>query len=82
MCLDTHQILLNVGVFTLHLNKKKYPNGKLEVIFEAFPIAFIIEAAQGKAIDGEKRILDIKSPKIHQRTPMYFGSKKRSSKSA
>lgn len=76
LCLDTHQILFKRGGFYSSPKTEKYPNGKLEVIFEAFPIAFIIEAAQGKAIDGQKRILDIKSPTIHQKTAMFFGSKK------
>lgn len=76
LCLDTHQILFKRGGIYSSPTTQKHPNGKLEVIFEAFPMAFIIEAAQGSAIDGQKRILDIKNPTIHQKTPIYFGSKK------
>jgi fructose-1,6-bisphosphatase I len=76
LCLDTHQILFKRGGIYSSPATQKDPQGKLEVIFEAFPIAFIIEAARGSAIDGHQRILDIKSPTIHQKTPMYFGSKK------
>jgi len=76
LCLDTHQILFKRGGIYSSPKTQKDPHGKLEVIFEAFPMAFIIEAAQGSAIDGQKRILDIKSPTIHQKTPIYFGSKK------
>lgn len=75
LALDTHQILFKKGGIYSSPTTPSNPEGELEVIFEAFPISFIIELANGEAIDGEKRILDIKEPKLHQKTPIYFGSK-------
>lgn len=75
LCLDTHQILFKKGGIYSSPVTTSNPDGTLEVIFEAFPIAFIIELASGEAIDGKNRILDIKSPSLHQKTPIYFGSK-------
>jgi fructose-1,6-bisphosphatase I len=53
---------------------KKMPNGKIRLVYEANPLAMIIEQAGGKAIDGQRRILDIKPESIHQRVPFYAGS--------
>ncbi|MEA3384006.1 MAG: class 1 fructose-bisphosphatase [Campylobacterota bacterium] len=75
LALDTHQILFKKGGIYSSPSTISNPDGTLEVIFEAFPIAFIIELANGVAIDGKNRILDIKSPQLHQKTPIYFGSK-------
>jgi len=75
LCLDTHQILFKKGGIYSSPATISNPNGTLKVIFEAFPIAFIIELASGEAIDGKNRILDIQSPSLHQKTPIYFGSK-------
>jgi fructose-1,6-bisphosphatase I len=75
LSLDTHQILFKKGGVYTSPSTKSNPNGTLELIFEAFPIAFIIELANGEAINGKERILDIKSPELHQKTPIYFGSK-------
>ncbi len=75
LCLDTHQILFKKGGIYSSPSTPSNEDGTLEVIFEAFPISFIIELANGEAIDGEKRILDIKAPSLHQKTPIYFGSK-------
>jgi fructose-1,6-bisphosphatase I len=75
LALDTHQILFKKGGIYSSPSTKSNETGTLEIIFEAFPIAFIIELANGEAIDGNQRILDIKSPKLHQKTPIYFGSK-------
>ena len=55
-------------------NKK--PEGKIRLIYEANPMAFIIEKAGGKASNGKERILDIIPQKLHQRTPLFIGSKK------
>ena len=71
---DTHNILLNGGIFGYPLTIKN-PNGKLRLLYEAIPIAKIIEDAGGIATNGCNRILDIKIEKIHQRTPLFFGSK-------
>jgi len=72
---DFHQILTYGGIFTYPalLNE---PNGKLRVLFEVGPMAFIAEKAGGAAIDGGKGILEIIPAKVDQRTPVYIGSKK------
>lgn len=72
---DFHQILTYGGVFTYPalLNE---PDGKLRVLFEVGPMAFIAEKAGGAAIDGRNRILEIIPTKVDQRTPVYIGSKK------
>ena len=74
LALDTHQILFKKGGLYSAPATTSNPEGYLDVIFEAYPIAFIIELANGEAIDGEKRILDIKAPTLTQKTPIYFGS--------
>ena len=53
----------------------KSPNGKLRLLYEAAPMAFICEAAGGSASAGNRRILDIQPAKLHERTPLYVGSK-------
>jgi fructose-1,6-bisphosphatase I len=69
LCLDTHQILFKQGGVYMS------PSSSLEAVFEAFPIAFIIELADGIATDGSQRILELDIKDIHQTTSMYFGSK-------
>ncbi len=71
---DFHQILTYGGIFTYPalLNE---PNGKLRLLFEVGPMAFIAEKAGGAAIDGKNRILEIIPAKVDQRTPVYIGSK-------
>ena len=54
---------------------KNSPNGKLRFCFEAAPLAFIVENAGGKASTGNKRILDIVPKGIHDRLPLFIGSK-------
>ena len=51
------------------------PKGKLRLLYECNPFAFIIEVAEGKATDGQQRILDIQPTELHQRTPMFIGSR-------
>ena len=51
------------------------PKGKLRLLYECNPFAFIIEVAGGKATDGNGRILDIQPTEIHQRTPFFIGSR-------
>lgn len=75
LALDTHQILFKKGGIYSSPATLSNPNGTLEVVFEAFPISFIIELAGGEAIDGKNRILDLKDVELHQKTPIYFGSK-------
>ncbi len=75
LCLDTHQILFKKGGLYSSPATKSFPNGKLETIFEAFPIAYIIEQAGGRAINEKGRILDMTNVEIGDKTPIYFGSK-------
>jgi fructose-1,6-bisphosphatase I len=71
---DFHRNLLGGGVFCYPANAKS-PDGKLRLLYEANPLAFIVEQAGGAAIDGRRRILDIPPEQLHQRTPLYIGSK-------
>lgn len=75
LTLDTHQILFKKGGIYSSPATTTYPNGVLELLFEAYPIAFIMELVHGEAIDGKGRILDIECKEFHQKTPIYFGSK-------
>jgi fructose-1,6-bisphosphatase I len=71
---DFHRNLLGGGLFAYPANEKK-PKGKLRLLYEANPLAFIVEQAGGAATDGVGRILDIDPTDLHQRTPLYIGSK-------
>ncbi len=71
---DVHRNLLKGGIF-LYPATKKNPEGKLRVLFEAFPLAFIVEKAGGAATDGQQRILDIVPTSLHQRTPLFIGNR-------
>jgi fructose-1,6-bisphosphatase I len=71
---DFHRNLLGGGIFAYPANKKS-PKGKLRLLYEANPLAFIVEQAGGAASDGSKRILDVQPTDLHQRTPLYIGSK-------
>ena len=71
---DFHRNLLGGGVFCYPANKKS-PRGKLRLLYEANPLAFIVEQAGGSAIDGHTRIMDVQPTELHQRTPLYIGSK-------
>jgi fructose-1,6-bisphosphatase I len=69
---DVHRTLLKGGVF-LYPPTASHPNGKLRLLYEANPIAFIVEQAGGSAIDGRQRVLDIQPESVHQRTPLVVG---------
>ncbi|BAQ64842.1 class 1 fructose-bisphosphatase [Geminocystis sp. NIES-3709] len=71
---DIHRILMQGGVF-LYPGTTDKPEGKLRLLYETAPLAFIVEQAGGKASDGLNRILDIVPKKIHHRTPVILGSK-------
>ena len=71
---DFHRNLLGGGVFCYPANAKA-PRGKLRLLYEANPLAFIAEQAGGLATDGHQRILDVQPTELHQRTPLYIGSK-------
>ncbi|MFN0198751.1 MAG: class 1 fructose-bisphosphatase [Planctomycetaceae bacterium] len=73
MVADFHRTLLKGGVF-LYPPTENNPQGKLRLLYEANPVAFLAEQAGGIAIDGKRRILDIEPESIHQRTPIVVGS--------
>ena len=71
---DFHRNLLSGGVF-MYPADSKAPKGKLRLLYEAAPLAFIVEQAGGAATDGATPILDIRPTELHQRTPLLIGSK-------
>jgi fructose-1,6-bisphosphatase I len=70
---DFHRTLLKGGVF-LYPPTQRYPAGKLRLLYEANPIAFLAEQAGGIATDGGRRILDVEPTSLHQRTALAVGS--------
>lgn len=74
MVADLHRTLIKGGIFIYPADKKN-PSGKLRLMYECNPMAFLIEVAGGKAVDGNQRILDIQPERLHQRVPIYIGSK-------
>lgn len=74
---DFHRNLLYGGIFMYPLDYKlkEKPRGKLRLMYEANPLAMIIEQAGGSATNGKDHILDIKPNMIHQREPLYIGNK-------
>lgn len=74
MVADVHRNLIKGGIF-MYPGTTDKPQGKLRLLYECNPFAFIVEITGGKATDGERRILEIKPEKIHQRTPFFVGSK-------
>jgi len=71
---DFHRTLLKGGVF-LYPPTPSHPSGKLRLMYEANPLAFITEQAGGMATNGQGRILEIQPESIHQRTPLAIGSR-------
>ncbi len=72
---DAHRTLLRGGIFAYPADKKS-PEGKLRLLYEANPFAFLFEAAGGAATDGTRSILDIEPAKLHARTALVVGSKR------
>lgn len=72
---DIHRILMQGGLF-LYPGSIKQPDGKLRLLYETAPLAFIIEQAGGKSSTGTQDILDLVPEKLHQRSPAFLGSKK------
>ncbi|MDP2174815.1 MAG: class 1 fructose-bisphosphatase [Bacteroidota bacterium] len=70
---DFHRNLLKGGIY-LYPPTNKAPNGKLRLLYECNPMAFLIEQAGGKATNGNIRIMDIQPTELHQRTPLIIGS--------
>jgi fructose-1,6-bisphosphatase I len=71
---DFHRTLLKGGIF-MYPPTAHYPDGKLRLMYEANPIAMLAEQAGGMASDGTRRILEIAPETLHQRTPLFVGSK-------
>ena len=71
---DFHRNLLKGGIF-LYPGDKRSPSGKLRLLYECNPMAFIVEQAGGAASDGKGRILEAQPAKPHQRTPRFIGSR-------
>lgn len=72
---DLHQILLKQGGLFSYPGTSDKPEGKLRMVFEVFPFAYIFEMAGGEAIDGQKRLLDLVPAHVHDTSPCFFGSK-------
>ncbi|MGW8394234.1 class 1 fructose-bisphosphatase [Pseudoduganella sp. HUAS MS19] len=76
MVADVHRILNRGGIFMYPAdNKDPSKPGRLRLMYEANPMAFIVEQAGGMATDGKRRILDIQPEKLHQRVPVFLGSR-------
>ncbi|KAF7812899.1 fructose-1,6-bisphosphatase, cytosolic [Senna tora] len=73
MVADVHRTLLYGGIF-LYPGDKKSPNGKLRVLYEVFPMSFLMEQAGGQAFTGKIRALDLVPQKLHERSPIFLGS--------
>jgi len=74
MVADVHRTILYGGLFA-YPDDTKNASGKLRYLYEAAPMAFIIEQAGGKAVTGSGRILDVVPTKLHQRVPVFMGSR-------
>jgi fructose-1,6-bisphosphatase I len=70
---DFHRNLIKGGIY-IYPSTGRNPNGKLRLMYENIPLAFLVEQAGGKASDGENRILEIQPEHLHQRTPLFIGS--------
>lgn len=70
---DFHRNLIKGGIY-IYPESSKAPTGKLRLLYECNPMAFLAEQAGGKASDGSTRILDIQPARLHQRTPFFCGS--------
>ncbi len=73
MVADIHRNLLYGGIFMYPADSRN-PNGKLRLMYECNPMAFLIEQAGGRASNGKQRMLDIQPEKLHQRIPIFIGS--------
>jgi fructose-1,6-bisphosphatase I len=72
---EAHRILLRGGVYLYPSDRRKgYEDGRLRLLYEAFPMSFLIEQAGGASTDGDTTILDKTVERLHQRTALIFGS--------
>ena len=78
---DCYRILIRGGIFLYPQDTRKgYEKGRLRIVYEANPVAFLIEQSGGFATNGQKRILSLKPESIHERVPFIFGSKNENNK--
>ncbi len=70
---DLHRCLLEGGIY-LYPGDRDNPEGKLRLLYECAPLAFVVEAAGGRASTGTKRVLDLRPESLHQRAPLAIGS--------
>ncbi|EDO15584.1 hypothetical protein Kpol_483p3 [Vanderwaltozyma polyspora DSM 70294] len=76
MVADMHRTFLYGGLFAYPADSYKSPNGKLRLLYEAFPMAFLVEQAGGKAVnDKGERIMDLTPTHIHDKSSIWLGSK-------
>ncbi len=73
MVSDVHRNLIKGGIF-MYPGTIDKPKGKLRLLYECNPFAFIVTVAGGKATNGKENILDIQPTELHQRSPMFIGS--------
>lgn len=73
MVSDVHRNLIKGGIF-MYPGTTTKPQGKLRLLYECNPLAFIIEKAGGRATNGTERILDLQPTRLHERSPLYIGS--------
>jgi fructose-1,6-bisphosphatase I len=74
MVADVHRNLIKGGIF-MYPGTTDKPKGKLRLLYECNPLAFIVTVAGGKATNGKERILDVQPTELHQRSPLFIGSK-------
>ena len=74
MVADIHRNMITGGIY-IYPPLDDHPSGKLRLVYECNPLSFIVEQAGGMATDGERRILDIEPKELHQRTPIFIGSR-------
>jgi fructose-1,6-bisphosphatase I len=70
---DVHRILLDGGIY-LYPGELKNPEGKLRLLYEANPLAWVVEQAGGRASTGIMRIMEVEPKSLHQRVPLLIGS--------
>ena len=72
---DINQVLIKRGGVFMYPHLSDAPQGKLRLLYELSPMAYLIEQAGGAASDGKRRILDIEPDNFHQRAPVFIGTK-------
>lgn len=72
---DINQVLIKRGGIFMYPHLNDAPEGKLRLLYELSPMAYLVEQAGGAASDGKQRILDIQPDNFHQRSPVFIGTK-------